>query len=445
MRRNGEKRGIVISLTLAAFLAGYGVLLLIGVTSLRHLIDNVIATYLLGWALYGMFARVPLSEVGTRFLLTTGSLMMCWALAEGAVLVGAVDYRTFFGTYERGNPLSIAGRRFDPELLWRHDPYYRYEAAYQGNIGEALCIPPDPARKVAVRYDKHGFRNTADMHEADLAVIGDSYIEGYFTSETALITTILADLQGRPVVNLGHAGYGPQQELVVLKRFGLPLKPKVVIWAFFEGNDFAESEEFESDIFRSTNSVWQDFWFRSLTRNVAAFILRPPARSCRPDEQIKDFRAEFRGADNRTETVFFAPTEVETPSEKTLRKVLDPIVDAAKLCREHDIRFLVAFIPEKFRVYHDLSNVSLPTEAVRQWGVSEVPDQMQQILMKLEPSIEYVDLTPALKAATANGVATYLSDDTHWTDEGNRVAAETIHRALSHKSIRQSIYGQRRN
>ena len=84
--RNEEKRGTVISLTLAVFLLGYGLLLLTGVTSIRHLLDNAIASYLLAWALYGMFARVPLSEVGKRFLLTTSALVGCWLLAESAAL-----------------------------------------------------------------------------------------------------------------------------------------------------------------------------------------------------------------------------------------------------------------------------------------------------------------------------------------------------------------------
>jgi hypothetical protein len=421
---------------MGAFLVGYGLLLITGVTNLRHLIDNIIASYLLGWALYGMFARVPLAEVGTRFLLTTGSLVMCWALAEGAVLLGIVDYRTFFGAYEPGNPLSIAGRQFDPELIWRHDPYYRYEAAYQGNLGAALCIPPDPARKVVIRYDKYGFRNTRDLQESDVVVIGDSYMEGYLTSEAKLVTARLSDLLGKPVANLGHSGYGPQQELVVLKRFGLPLKPKVVIWTFFEGNDFAESDEYDIETPRSHNGYWQDFWFRSLTRNVTAFMFRPPAKPCTPNEEILDLRADFTGAGNQNETVFFAPTEVEAPSEKTLRKAFAPIVEAAKLCRQQNIRFLVAFIPEKFRVYHDLRTVSLAAGALGQWRVSDVPDQLRQILMESEPRVEFVDLTPALKDASRSGIATYLPDDTHWTDEGNGAAAETIHRSLLQSSIR---------
>lgn len=428
--RNREKHGIIISLSLAVFLLGYGLLLLTGITSIRHLLDNAIASYLLAWALYGMFARVPLPEVGARFLLTTSALVGCWLLAEGAVLVGLIDYRTLFGKFEQGNPLSIAGRRFDNELLWRHDAYYHYEAAYQGNLGQALCTAPDPARRIDVRYDRNGFRNDRDIYDADIVVIGDSYIEGYLTSQAKLTTTILSELQGKSVVNLGHSGYGPQQELAVLQRYGIPLKPKTVIWAFFEGNDFLDSDGYENGAHVKTSTVWQDFWFRSLTRNLAMSIFRQAGTSCTPNQLIADLKAEFTDTDNKTATVFFAPTELERPSEKTLQQATAFIAEAAQLCREQNIRFLVAFVPEKYRVYHDLPNVSLLTDAVRQWRVSSMPDQLKQILVQLEPSTEFIDLTPALKSASQSGVPTYLPDDTHWTDEGHRVVAETIHQAL---------------
>lgn len=181
--RPDKYRGIIIGLTLAVFLAGYGMLVLTGATTIRHLLDNALSAYLLGWALYGMFSRMPLSETGTRFLLTTGSLLFCWLLAEGAVLTHLVDYRTLFGAYEPGTALSVTGRRFDRELLWRHEAHYQYEAPYQGNLGAALCTPPDRERTVAVRYDHHGFRNARDLETAELVVIGDSYIEGYITPD----------------------------------------------------------------------------------------------------------------------------------------------------------------------------------------------------------------------------------------------------------------------
>ncbi|MBA5872752.1 MAG: hypothetical protein GDA68_22615, partial [Nitrospira sp. CR2.1] len=72
--KHDDRRGIIALATLTVFVAGYAILLLTGVTTIRHLLDNVLSAYLLGWAVYGMFSRMPLSETGTRFLLTTGSL-----------------------------------------------------------------------------------------------------------------------------------------------------------------------------------------------------------------------------------------------------------------------------------------------------------------------------------------------------------------------------------
>ena len=129
------------------------------------------------------------------------------------------------------------------ELLWQHDPYFQYEEAVPGQYGRSFMCATRSFANVVVRYDRNGFRNSVDLQQADIVVIGDSYIEGYMTPESKLATTLLGQLQGKTVANLGHSGYGPQQELVVLKRYGLPLHPHTVIWAFFEGND----------LFRSTN------------------------------------------------------------------------------------------------------------------------------------------------------------------------------------------------
>lgn len=438
--RPADRKGAIVSSTRIVFLAGFGLLFLTGVTSVRHLLDNALSAYLLGWALYGMFARGPLQETGLRFLLTTGTLIFCWILAEGATLFRLIDYRALFGSYESGTALSLTGRRFDSELLWRHDPHYQFEAPYQGNIGRALCMPPDPSRTVVIRYDRNGFRNAQNLETAEVVVIGDSYVEGYLMSDEHLLTTHLSKLQGMSVANLGHSGYGPQQELAVLRRFGLPLKPKTVVWAFFEGNDFSDAEKYWTPGSTTPRlgiapwqDFWQDFWFRSLTRNVSALLLRSQ-QPCTPDQSLTEFRAEFLDAARRTTTVFFASTEVGPVSTRALHKAVAPMIQAAQLCHEQGIRFLVAFVPEKFRVYHDLHNVSLAATAVRQWHVSDLPTHLQRLLEEADPHIEYVDLTPALKAASRAGIPTYLADDTHWTAEGNRVAADTIHRALQKAS-----------
>ena len=78
--------------------------------------------------------------------------------------------------------------------------------------------------------------------------------------------------------------------------------------------------------------------------------------------------------------VFFAQNELEPFSESRLSKVLISIAEAAALCREQNIGFMVAFIPEKYRVYHDLNNVTFGSEATRSWRVSNLPVELARRL-----------------------------------------------------------------
>ena len=240
------------------------------------------------------------------------------------------------------------------------------------------------------------------------------------------------------MANLGNSGYGPQQELAVLKRFGLPLRPEVVVWAFFEGNDLSNMEEYleRPREWPAQHAVWQDFWFRSLSRNLLALYFRSQ-NECVPNARIQEYRAEFSDENNSSSPVFFAPSEVVSYPEETVREVQSYLREAYELCRDRHIRFMVVFVPEKYRVYHDLSNVRLSTDELRSWTVHDLPRLLRRLLADLSPDIEYIDLTPALKAESRKGIATYLPDDTHWTADGHRVAAEAIHRALARGKARQ--------
>ena len=144
------------------------------VNSAWHFLVILLSGYLLAWALYGLLSTTSHAELMKRFSLMTISIAMWLLVAEGAALLGVVDYRAVFGSFVSDSPLSVAGRHGDRELLWQHDPYYRYEEPYQGNLGAALCRPPDVSKKVVVHYDRHGFRNSVDLQQADIVVIGDS-------------------------------------------------------------------------------------------------------------------------------------------------------------------------------------------------------------------------------------------------------------------------------
>jgi hypothetical protein len=48
----------------------------------------------------------------------------------------------------------------------------------------------------------------------------------------------MAAQSGYKVLNLGQGGSGPLIELGILGEYALPLRPKRVVWPFYEGNDF---------------------------------------------------------------------------------------------------------------------------------------------------------------------------------------------------------------
>jgi len=61
--------------------------------------------------------------------------------------------------------------------------------------------------------------------------------------------------------NYGTAGFGPGQELLVLKEYVLPRKPRLVVVGFFAGNDLQDAERFErfeksGRPFRSSGPRW---------------------------------------------------------------------------------------------------------------------------------------------------------------------------------------------
>jgi hypothetical protein len=425
----GQRRNIIALVTAGLCVVGYLAVLFSDVVTIRHLLPDLLTGYLLAWAVYGLLSTVSRAELLTRFILTTGSITGGFLIAEAPALLQIVDYRAILGSYESTSALSIAGRHADEELLWQHDPYYQYNEPYQGNLGLALCIPPDPSQSVTVRYDRHGFRNPKDLDAADIVVLGDSYIEAYMTPEAGLATTVLSQLQGKVVANLGHSGYGPQQELVVLKRYGLALHPRTVIWALFEGNDFDDLEHYDKQRAKAGSPSWQNLWYRSLTRNALTRMLQPP-HSCVRSPQIAQLQAHFTDDRQQISRVYFAPSEVQSPAEDKIAKAVAYLAEAARLCRERNIRFLVVFVPEKYRVYHNINNVELASGAIRSWQVSPLPEEIGARLSELGLNIEYLDLTPSLENASRMGVATYLPDDTHWTESGNRLVAETLDRAL---------------
>lgn len=440
MSHRNAKR-IVIILTVLLFVAIYVLLIMAGISDARHLFSFLIASYLVLWGGYALISAVPREEIRNQFILMTIALGVALSLVELPALVNLIDYRRTFST--AGSILGQdPGYIPDQELLFKPPPHHAVTMQFsRGNIGEVLCLPSYPAEPFELIYDKNGFRNDTDLTSTDIAVIGDSYVESQMFPSTLLATTRLAQLTQQTVANLGQSGYGPQQELAVLKRYALPLHPKTVVWVFYEGNDLRDAERYENlvSLLKSNWDAVGAAWDRSFTRNSLSW-LASVVRGCSPVQKAKELitRAVVVGAGQEKHLVYLKGRSSSVGLTKqeldALKTSVATIEEAYRLVHDDGGRVLVVFAPTAFRVYHDIADFQEAGGATPQWDLNDLPDRLRKMVSAISPDIDYLDLTPALKDAAKRNTLVFIPDDTHWSSEGHRVVSEALAGALTGRS-----------
>ena len=79
-------------------------------------------------------------------------------------------------------------------------------------------------------------------NKLDIAIVGDSFTHGYCVPTNTQFVSLIRK-QYPSTLNLGMGGNGPLVELATLREFLPPFKPKIVLWVYFEGNDYSELHE----------------------------------------------------------------------------------------------------------------------------------------------------------------------------------------------------------
>jgi len=359
-----------------------------------------------------------------RFLLAAGSFVFTLSLIELPAFFNVLDYQglEFSGIW--------GGLRFirvpDPELTHLEPPYKHLVGSSRGGIFETLYTLPLAEQALYrwdLRYDHNGFRNDTDLGSADLVVIGDSMVEGMTVTTAELTTSLLARWQGKSVSNLGQYGFGPQQELIVLKRYGLPLKPRLVVWMFTETNDLKDTLSYH-DIVKNRPNYWNFFLQRSFTRVVYRSLRRLGAP---PKPSGENRSGVLTTSKDKFQKLYFTFDSHSLAADElsALDETSRIVQTADKLSADQGARLVFVFIPDEFRVFRDYCRFPEESEC-RKWELSDLPERMRESVSHMSPPVGYVDLTPALKEGVKQGVLPYYTDDIHLTPDGHRIAAEAI-------------------
>lgn len=361
-------------------------------------------------------------------LATAFSLGSLYLTLELATALHLVDYRNVLAT-EFIKPWENPRNILDPELLYTHPPHEHYVGAVHGDLVGWYGIPTTRLYPVDFRYDHRGFRNNEDREHADVVVVGDSKVEGSLVPFEEITTSRLESMLGVPVLNLGQIGYSPQQSAVVLRRFGLPATPKVIVWMLFEGNDLTlDYERYRRTTADFDGFVRQNHGFlaRSFTRNLFLSVSRWTSPTSDENYQRGLNRSCLLTEGTHSgERLYFAykPIDLSAVGEEQLRAPLEFVREGQSACAGAGVHFLFVFVPIKYRVYHGLCDIDPSAEAAS-WELHDIPGFVQQ--WAAQHDIQFVDLTSALRDRAAAGDLVYYLDDGHWTAVGHGVAATRI-------------------
>jgi hypothetical protein len=364
------------------------------------------------------------SEAARRLVLIAVGLLLALFLLEFPALVNVLDYNRMIGPGAHW----WATNRADPELLHIGRPYLHIVGQSRGGLMESgYQIPPSEMTlfRYDAKLDRNGFRNEVDLESVDMVVIGDSMVEGLTVPTPELMTSLLAHLQNEVVANLGQIDYGPQQELIVLKRYGLPLRPRAVLWMFYEGNDLKDVVDYDQAMRNARSFSWSAFFARSFTKNALRGVKRLLLPAARPPGITRAGVLQTSNGKKLTLYFFFPSQPLTKEDLSALDETTRILAEAQKLCAAQGSRLIFVFVPEAFRVFQGFCQFPLESNC-RQWVLSDLPERMRRAVGSISSDIGYLDLTPNLVEAVKRGAIPYDSDDPHWSPEGHKIAADAI-------------------
>ncbi len=399
---------------------------------------TLIVTYVGAWIALLVLSRSH-HRVLLRAVTTTLGIVVALAMLELPAVLRWVDWTIVFRQVQ-GEGLDYQTAFVgDRNLTFRRVPGLRWSVRPYSDIEEAYGLPRSLDRTITFTYDRWGYRNASDMKQADVVLLGDSYVEGWYVSDEQTAAAQLTARLNRPVANLGVAGYGTLQELRVLKGDAFSRHPSVVAWVFFEGNDLYDDFNFELTNAPPPGSQDLQPHAEGLRRyqgwSGRAFMTNALQRLRRWSHPFVLNRAPYQAllpqSSGDARPIYFfryagVPwTDFEEARWKIARAALE---EGAAFAREHGIHLVFLYAPIKFRVFRDFIRISddSPMKSWHAWAL--LPRYFQDFCESSR--VPCVNLTEAFKQAIRDGRLPYPLSDTHWSAEGHAIVAATLERVI---------------
>jgi hypothetical protein len=321
-------------------------------------------------------------------------------------------------------------------LPYGRPAHLKWTGSSRGDLA-LLNDDEDPhAQTVTFQTDRDGFRNSRELQQADVIVIGDSFTEAGNIPEEKTFPLRLEQKINRPVRNLGRSGYSSPHELIVLKKFGLPMQPRVVVWQVAEANDLADVVDY-LEWTRRGRPDYFDFSVKQKPSRQQAWQQHSPSHWLfsalrRHEPNHWPFHGQFSTAAGAEVTVrFLSSPGLGAPAQghPAWDAFCQPLLAGAALGRSNQFQLLVLHLPDKFRVLgpHTRFPPEIADATTRLPGLpreTSLGVMLQQFCES--QGLPYVDATEALTQRAAAGELVYQPFDTHLSAFGHEVVAELL-------------------
>jgi len=314
-----------------------------------------------------------------------------------------------------------------------------------GDLYHLTCLKPADAQpfapyEVSFLRDGHGFRNVEPWPEdVDLVIIGDS-----FTAAELIQRPFWQDLSQSTLV-LAVPGTGTLEQQRLFEAFALPRQPKTVVLAFFAGNDL-NNTLFYADMLRQgmTRREIAHLGKNPLDYSVIFRMLQFLFNSA-ADAAVDCHYPVFAQTDPVTPVAFFGQTLPLLRTDKAsllqsdeLRLARESIAEMASALEANAGRLILMYIPQKAELYWryldaatkemiidvESRNRNLTGLEAIDDNLSAQRDAMREVADEI--GIAFLDLTPPLAAAVADGEIPYFFADTHWNQLGHDIARNAL-------------------
>jgi GDSL-like Lipase/Acylhydrolase family len=262
------------------------------------------------------------------------------------------------------------------------------------------------------------------------AAFGDSFTFGVVDQAKTWVGR-LAELTKREIINFGTPGHGPHQYTRILRRYGVPFRPRIVFYGLFT-NDLKDGVRFES---RQANGEKPEkkfsakqFMRRYSTSYNLLGILFSKLKKMRKNDTRNEIGLKLLERHLRN------PYRVgEDGFASAWTAVAREIDDAVEESKRINATFVLLYFPSKEEVYWELIKDKIKDiEAFK-----ERIERLRKVTNAFCVSRDLwcLDLTPALKTRGLRGEKLYYPVDIHWNEEGNAVVAQEIYKFLVAKSL----------